>query len=491
MNIYQTAIARCLSIFFLLCIIAPAGELPSWVEKRPSDDRYYYGVASSTESVAKADETAVQRLLQEISSTVTVSIRDYYQEAGESSGSEGRSVYEKISTLYSASDLEDLEFTRRYYDEERRTWYSLVRLSKASLESLFRRKAENARQKSREWEAAAAAALAAGNISEALQKRVMALDEVLITQASIRQLLRAPVGGEEDVLLQEYLDAAVREMLRNLEFELLSGGGQDAMRGEAFPEAVKGRLSYRSDGDKIPAAGLGLKLSFINAEGRFFEDCIVTDSDGGFVIQVEELIAASSGSPAIRTGIDLPISEEFSGTLKSLSELLNRTVLDVAFNVAAKTSSRIFLHISEIRDDEIMKRSSSEMQLARTLITDKFRIVDKRVINLAERDALAMVIDYEDWQTFFKLVGENADMALLGSVTAEPTQDTGFGLVFASASARLSLLNLRNKQLVKSIEINDVEGDGSDAGSAMDSAVANCLQELIPKVREDLRDAFK
>ncbi len=493
-----TSAVKLSGIVFLIAAIHYSGfgaesEGPAWVSRKPADPGYFYGIGkaeftagSRADARLSADRRAVDDLLMDISRSVADSIRNTYEEIRDK---EERAVEEfsRTTTLNSASDLDNIEFLARYDNESEKTAYTLVRLAGDEVLKSYERKSRQTRDRCRDLTVEARKAAGEGNIQQAVTEYIDILNEILLIQAVTgRTLTGDPLDTGFESGLQSFFSNQLTELARNLNIEILSGDNQETKLGEGLRNNILGRIRF----ENIPVFHFPLTVSFLNASGQVDQDSLFSDSDGQFSVRVARVDSAFSGRAQILISCPSPLPRQWHQPLNSVERAFDGVRATVAFTVASRAGSRLFIHIYEMENDQILAQSRTQLQMEKAALAQDLSILDYSRIQSIRMEDLNAVIDYEDWDGLFASLDGLADVALLGSVTASPDPATGSGHVFALASARLTLLDIREQQLISTIRLNDIEGEGLTPTEAMNSALEKCRKELIPQILEGLNRDF-
>ena len=123
-----------------------------------------------------------------------------------------------------------------------------------------------------------------------------AMKVVSLAEASLERTISASLEGSgPSVPVLPVLQSQMCGYLSRLQFEVLGGDHQEAQRGKALAEHLRGRLSYRSDRGVVPVRTAQVAAAFVApATGKLPSD-FRTTAQGEFNIPVNEI---SSGEAA-------------------------------------------------------------------------------------------------------------------------------------------------------------------------------------------------
>jgi len=490
-----------LLIFAEAMALQAAEDAPAWISRRPADDRYYYGVGTAPaeqtgdRGQAEADRRAVQALLTEIRTTVTVEVTASYREEA-SETVEDSSFFERVSSFYSSAELQGLQISSRYYDKGRKTFYSLARLLKSDLEDSFRRREEDVLKQADERNELSDELFSRGYLHSALSRQRDLYLHILDLEAVTGRPLRRekpndtadPNDGSD---LINAVESALQEGAYIYSFEITEGSGQTAERGRGLENALRGRMSFLYDRRELPARQVPLILSLDGASGRFDRDTVYTDEDGRFEVRVSEILSVSASEPAVRIHYEPGFSDFPAEQRGRWKDVYTATDLLIPFSADTRENSTLFVHVFELEDGDFARRSDTQAEVLRLLIGNRYQVVDVRKLPNVAVAEMNDAVDYEEWNSLFSLLRGEADLALTGYLRVDPDQDTGAGLVFAVAEAKLTLLDIRNGKVKGEILIQEVEGDGYDARSAMRSAAERCRSQIMDRLGSDLNEVFR
>jgi len=291
----------------------------------------------------------------------------------------------------------------------------------------------------------------------------------------------------------EFLDAElshqISTLLHNTRLEKLSGDGQKGERDQALFGPLTGRVIFQYNGKDIPASNTILAVSIIGAEAEY-DSLVTTDQDGKFELRIHKLLKASSPNPIVKINFHLPqLALMVETNADDLAEITARGI-SFSFKMDVAASVKIFVRVLEEINGERQKRANSEATLIKALISQKYKVIDAmRISRSTSLDDLDFSLYYEEYDALVETLAPHATYAIVGLISSE-TSSTGT-LNYATASAKLNLIDLSNGRILASGSQANIKAAGDTEIKANKSALRKCSYASIADIMSGLGTALE
>jgi len=493
----------------LLLLISLAGQLnaqlfgsktkrPSWVDNLPVNDILLQavGVAEDTGQKEKdqqrADDNAIAGVVQQINAQVVSQVQQFYEEKSTGTATANTEVYRQVTAVYASEVIKGIRISSRYYDKQRKLYYSLAVLPKAELERQFREKALRVTALCANYHRLAQQFLRQGQIYAALEQYGRALGELVLGQAFLKKKLEGDLDGNGNrEMLQPRLESELSRILGGLYFFAESGSGQQAVRHRGLPEPLVGRVEYRTATETRPVSGLPVVFEFLNAEG-LLSGKVITDAAGRFTGYVQRVDKAQAEVGLIRAHLFLPGLEPFKPQLPLVFKRLAETGCTFTFKIDVAVSVRLFVGLYEEMDGEPVRNSPTTASLVRALVAKNFTVMDYRGLPATvDRAAVERAVMYGDARALGEQLRGIVDYVIVGSLISATSAAEPGGLYFARADADVRVIKLSDGQVVASASINQLKAAGDSAQRANQNALRKCSRQVIKRVVSGLSKALE
>lgn len=481
-------------IFISMSRINCQESRPSWVDTLPNHPDLFQAVGISGDTgdkdgdILRADNFAISQIIQEISVTVSTDIRQFYKEDSRDGIAETSQIFTYLSEQYAKETIRGITVKARYFDKKSKNYYSYAVLSRADLEKQFQEKAENAIKMCQDYHTHAQDALDKKLIYDALHNYTRALKELFIVQASLKKQIHGNLlAGAPEEVLQVQLENQISAIVRNFEFRILSGDKQRAERSRGLNEPLVGSVYYEGN----PVSNIPLTVFFTNATGLISKN-VTTNSHGIFQAVVETIESSKAGTGQIMAVLYFPDIEPFKNEIQSLYNQIESNHALFTFHIDVAASIKLFIHIIEITNDELISKMTVTPEILRALIAKKYSVYDiKRLANKVSQDDLAWAIQYNDMTTITNALKTHCDYAITGTVTIRHGDVSSGVLYFSYCDAEVHILNLDNGRIVGNSVISGVRGAGNNFETAGQRALQECLITLQQDIISNLDNALK
>jgi len=331
-----------------------ARNIPTWVihgrDPAYSGNEYIQGFGSkrveggrNKEEMAKARRDADDAARAELATQIQVNINSFSENVVEQVKKSGASeeIVERYRERTSSStklDLPGIEITKRWYDKNNRTCYSLIVLNKRDYVRRLRMLISEAYDSVDSLAASAKADLDEGKCLMALKKYFRALDKV--TEVGDQEMFVSVFGNSSEsvrsaVMEEMRLLDGLSRVRENISITVV-GGADQVVPGdsESFPKPIKVEVAYHSGGTRY------LQRSFPIAFLLFYEGGdndiasenigrIITNGEGLGVFSVKGISYSGMDEGTIRCITDLA---QIYPENPSLYKLSGMTVIGVDVN---------------------------------------------------------------------------------------------------------------------------------------------------------------
>jgi|GEM_PF-2080561 len=489
-------------VFFILFSTVLASEpdkRPKWVDQVPNNPELLQGIGladdtGSPESDQKrADVNAITQIINEISTSVSSSLTDFYQEDSQTGQSaKTLEIFTKISSQFAQETISGIKIAGRYCDAKKKVYYAYAVITREELENQFKARADNAIRLCQDYHRYAQKALLDGNIFGALNNYNKALAELFVVQANLKQNLTGDLdnSGKKE-MLQVRLENEIGKILPNVYFQVISGDGQVAQRNRGLTQALTGKVVYQSDTKTYPLSNLPIGFRFINSTGKASEG-VTTDIGGTFSGNVSLIESASSEIGTVRAGIYFPELEAFRNQVPNLFKIIEQVGCDFKFKIDVAGSVRTFVYICEDIDGNPVPRAYSTGEIIKALIQNKFTVINPgQLPPNVQISNLDFAVRYSDYQSLTGSISPVADYAVVGTIIAEQAEVSSGVLYFSKANADVKVIDLKTGREVASAVQTGVKGAGNDFNTANKAALKKCTELVVQDIVKSLKTALK
>lgn len=472
---------------------------PIWIEQVPDRPDLLQGIGMAQDTGVpekdkiRADNAAITQIIHEISTTVNSKLVDYYKEKSNAGDVSILEVYTSMSTHYAKETIKGIKVSDRYFDKKNKLYYSYAYISHEDLEKQFHKKAENVAKLCADYHYYAQQALEQRNIYAALTNYGKALGELFVAQAFLkRKLVRYLENNGRKEMLQVRLESELSSILGQIYFQIVSGSGQKAERNRGLSKPLIGKVIFQSSTVTYPVPNLPVRFRFVNAIGDLSEK-VLTNSDGTFSGYVNLIESANSEKGLIRATVHFAELEPFRREIPGMFEYLDQVGISFDFLIDVTASVRIFVKVHEEIDGIIVKNPLTDGALIKSLIQNKFTVVDLLHITSGfSLNDIELAIKYGDDKTIVTVAKDDADYAIVGTVFSESGDALlGGGLVFAHASADLRVIDLQSGRVLASSVQSGVKAAGNNSSKANNKAMKKCGEIVSNNIIEGLIEALK
>lgn len=487
-----------LRLGWLLCALviwgmtANAQEQPKWAEdlpNLPAKAGWYQGLGMA-KAAGKEDtawDAAASRARTQIASQIRVrinsSVTHAVQETAAGTDMSLTDAYASTTEQITTATLEGIVL-ERWFDEDNGLLYAYGAISQAEVEARFREKMQDALASARTYNAAAQKALERDDPFTACSQLLEAMKVVSLAEASLERTISASLDGSgPNVPVFPVLQTKICGVLSRLQFEVLGGDRQEAQRGKALGQPLKGRIQFQSDRGILPVRNAQVAAAFVApATGKLPTD-FRTTAAGEFVIPVNEI---SSGEAAnrIRVSLALPGLAALAGRYPDLSRCNNSTFLDYAFSLKSRSTSTVAIRIIETNLGSPRAKSSVQEQIQRLLVGGRYTVVeDSRVLRLVSEAQLNQAITSGDYHTVSTALGNIAEIAVIGQVEATQRNNPMPQIFFSAGRAVVRVVDCKTGVVLGSVILeNEKEG-----GATYENAGSRLLEAMAKKVGDRVK----
>ena len=300
-NGWRILVAAC----FLICACAPAliaQAEPNWYKKPPNDDKYYYGVGMSTESMDDAENKAYADLCRKIG--IKMSVQEVYRFHSSKTGKN-----EIISRDYSGStriiaeyDLQEVEISARLprRQGQETEYYALAHLSREKYGNYVQEQWDRLRTM-----------VAYGDSSIATSDVVTALKEYSEAWKVAKTLPfrdRDSLKSLSDVDIQH----KITDIKKALKVKAIYGNNQNGKYGDSLAVPLRVQVKYQNS----PLEAFPLWATYtrgtgqlVNPDGATGQEVLTyTDANGQAIFKVAAIESLSDKNIIQVEAKDLPVS---------------------------------------------------------------------------------------------------------------------------------------------------------------------------------------
>lgn len=422
---------------------------PDWVQNRPSNPKFYHGIAHSSNDMTDARARALGDLVSSIEVEVVNVVSSILLEEGTASGSgRVRSSGSWHVNLLAKQTINNPEWVG-YWSWQGKHW-AYARIPKKAVEESLSRKLANAKDMAMDH-------LIAGNRLEEQRLIVEALHSYISGLVALRDYLGQVVEGfvaNRRVVLNNELIRRASGVANKIELEQTGKKSLWVRKGRGLKEPLKVSVHHRN----VPLPGVPVAFKVSHGKADLSAGSIMSGSDGIVEIWVRRVGSEGANIEAV---IDLKklvggIVHENDG----LPELSQIPLTAVQFQLKTSTN-RIYLDIAESN----VGMGDSESYFGQLI---KKKIIDDAGITLTDHS-------------------ETADMLLTGSVKTRFSSKIG-EIYFCYADISISLVDKTSKDELYTIKIVGIKGADRtklDASQrSIEKAAGQVLAELMPYIYE-------
>jgi hypothetical protein len=469
-----------------------AQERPGWAEDLPSlpnKPGWYQGLgmAKATGKEDTAWDAAASRaraqIAQQIRVRINSSVTHAVQETASGSDMSLTDAYASTTEQLTTATLEGIVL-ERWYDEDSEMLYAYGAISQAEVEERFREKMQDALSSARIYYAAARKAMERDDPFTACSQILEAMKVVSLAEASLERTISASLDGPgPNVPVFPVLQSRMCGFLSRIQFEALGGDRQEAQRGKALSDPIRGRILFQSDRGLIPLRNAQVAAAFVApATGNVPTD-FRTSSQGEFTIPVNEV---SSGEAAnrIRVSLALPGLAAFAGRYPDLAKCSNSTFVDYSFTLRSRSTSTVAIRIMETNLGVPRAKSSVQEQIQRLLVGGRYTVVeDSKVFRVVSEGQLTQAIATGDYHTVSIALGKIAEIAVIGEVQATQRNNPMTNIYFSAGRAVVRVLDCKTGVVLGSVVLeNEKEG-----GATYENAGSRLLEAMAKKVGDRVK----
>ena len=480
------------------CLLLFAGTMgnaqdrPGWARdlpNLPTRAGWYQGLGMA-KAAGKGDsawEDAAGRARSQIASQIRVRINNTVtravQETASGTDMSLTDAYASTTEQITTATLEGIVL-ERWYNEDTEMLYAYGAISQAEVEQRFREKMQDALASARVYQAAARKAMEQDDPFTACGQLLEAMKVVSLAEASLERTVSASLEGSgPSVPVLPVLQSQMCGYLSRLQFEVLSGDHQEAQRGKALAEHLRGRLSFRSDRGVLPVRNAQVAAAFVApATGKLPSD-FRTTVQGEFSIPVNEI---SSGEAAnrIRVTLALPGLAALAGRFPDLARCTGSAFLDYAFSLKSRSSSTVAIRIVESNLGVPRVKSSVQEQIQHLLVGGRYTVIeDSKVLRLVSENQLTQAITSGDYHAVVGSLGKIAEIAIIGQVEATQRNNPVPQMYFSAGRAVVRVLDCKTGVILGSVVLeNEKEG-----GATYENAGSRLLEAMAKKVGDRIK----
>lgn len=474
------------------------GKKPKWIEQLPDNPELLQGVgvASETGDAEKdrnrADEEAISEIIHQISTSVSSELVDFYKEEQSGETSILTTNTSSLTKQYAKATVKGIKIIERYHDKKLNAYYSYAVLSRVELEEQFRESAEKIKKMAQDYHIFAQQALIKKDIYTALSNYSKALSELLIVQANIKKRIECDLekNGKFE-MLQVRLENELSTILSKIQFKIVSGNAQKAERGRNLKEQLVGTVLYYDKDIEYPIRNLPVLLEFVNAKGELTKD-VISNLNGTFKANVNLIESAEAETGIIKAMINFSELDAFRNEVPTLFARLEQCSARFTFKIAVAASVKMFVHIFEESNSEVLKKSMTTRNLIKRLVKKNFSVIDaRRLPENISIDDVEMAIEYGDDKSITDQLKDVVDYAIVGTLISESGDVSSGVLYYAKADADVRVIDLKTGRILASSAQNQVEGLGDNYPKAHKNALENCSELVVEDIVNGLQAALK
>ena len=473
--------------------------VPEWVTQKPNRPDLIQGIGiaddtgSPEEDQLRADNNAIAEILNEIRTTVTSTMESYYHEEikdGEVISSSD--VVSTISARYAQETIEGIRITERHYDKKKHVYYAYAYITKEQLERQFKEKADEVKKLCADYHRFALQSLDQHDVYTALGKYIKALSELFVVQAYLKEKIRGDLSGEgRSEMLQVRIESEISNIIGRLQIQVFSGDGQKAQRNRALDNPLVGKVVYTDDSGSHNVVNLPVILKFANATGDLTSN-LITNQIGLFTCYVNMIESAESETGIINAGLNLTDLEPFRGELESVFQRLEQVSCSFTFIIDVAASIRIFVSIYEEVDGNTVDKPRADGAIINSLVKNKYSVVDiDHLSSSFTKVDIERAVQSGDDRMIVKAAKEDANYAVIGTVSSSVESKVDFGIIFAYANADVRVIDLNSGRVVASSVKSRVKGAGNNSSTANQKAIEKCVASVESDIIHGLEAALK
>jgi hypothetical protein len=307
---------------------------------------------------------------------------------------------------------------------------------------------------------------------------------VSLAEASLERTITASLDGNgPNIPVFPVLQSQMCGFLSRLQFEVSGGDHQEAQRGKALAEELRGRLMFRSDHGVMPVGNAQMSATFVTpASGKVATD-FRTTARGEFSIPVNEITSGEAAS-RIRVSLALPGLVAFVAKFPDLSRCATSAFVDYSFSLKSRTTSTVAIRIVETNLGVPRAKSSVQEEIQRLLVGGRYTVIeDSKVLRLVSEGQLTGAITSGDYHAVAGPLGKIAEIAIIGQVAASERNNPMPQIYFGSGRAVVRILDCRTGVILGSVLLeNEKEG-----GATYENACNKLLESMAKKVGERVK----
>jgi hypothetical protein len=197
-----------------------------------------------------------------------------------------------------------------------------------------------------------------------------------------------------------------------------------------------------------------------------------SDAEGRVSVRVHEIgrtdqgqnpIVATVDWQAFMSDLDAAARQQWAPRLKGVSATF-------AYKIRTAATTRVAVRIAEYVDDKAQRQELLTSGLSQSLLKQKFDVTDAKVLGGLDGTKLTTATPGE----LQSLVGEGADVVVVGEVRSEFSSQAGPGIVFYRARASVRAVNVKTGQVLAVLT-----GEQKGAGNTNDRAGKTALQKVV------------
>lgn len=479
-------------LLLTLGMAANAQDRPRWADDLPNLPQkpgWYQGLgmAKATGKEDTAWDAAAGRARAQIAAQIRVrinsSVSHAVQETASGTDMSLTDAYASTTEQLTSATLEGIVL-ERWYDEDAEMIYAYGAISQAEVEERFREKMQDALASARVFYAAARKAMERDDPFTACSQLLEAMKVVSLAEASLERTITASLDGPgPSVPVLPVLQSRMCGFLSRLQFETLGGDRQEAQRGKALAEPLRGRVMFQSDRGVVAVRNAQIAAAFVApAAGKLPTD-FRTTSRGEFTIPVNE-ITAGEATNRIRVTLALPGLAALAGRYADLARCNNSTFLDFEFSLKSRSTSTVAIRIVESNMGVARAKSSVQEQIQRLLVGGRYTVVeDSKVLRLISETQLTQAITSGDYHMVSGALGKIAEIAVIGQVEATQRNNPMAQIYFSNGRAVVRVIDCKSGVVLGSVILeNEKEG-----GATYENAGNRLLEAMAKKVGERIK----
>jgi hypothetical protein len=481
-----------LCLFTLWSTVGYAQDRPSWAKDLPNlsaKTGWYQGLgmakASGKEDTAwdAAAGRARAQIAAQIKVRINSSVTHAVQETATGTEMSLTDAYASTTEQLTSATLEGIVLDR-WYDDDAGVIYAYGAISQAEVERRFQAKMQDALASARVYHAAAHKAIGRDDPFTACSQLLEAMKVVSLAEASLERTISASLEETgPSVPVFPVLQSQLCGFLSRLKFEVVSGNHQEAQRGKALTEQLRGRVMFRSDRGLIPLRDAQLAAVFIKPAAGNIPTDFRTSEQGEFSIPVNEITAGEAAN-RIRVTLALPGLVALAGRFKDLERCVNTTFIDYSFLLKSRSSSTVAIRIVESNMGAPRAKSSVQEQIQRLLVGSRYTVVeDSKVLRLVSEGQLTQAITSGDYHAVTGLLGRIAEIAIIGQVEATQRNSPMPQMCFSAGRAVVRVIDCKSGVILASVILeNEKEG-----GATYENAGSRLLEAMAKKVGDRVK----